>query len=114
MRVRAQKHASQLVVPGKDTPPTYDQTLDMLDAFANWGPQSELLCLPEDTHAVCLTVPDESRLLELHHRLAEDGIPHKLICEPDPPHNGAAMAIGLLPCPRELVRRRLARFSLLR
>jgi len=69
--------------------------------------------LPEDTHAVALTVPDEAALRALSDRLAFEGIEHRLICEPD--LNGQATALGVCPQPREKrLRRLLSRFPLLR
>lgn len=109
---RAEKHVVKLIVPGEETPPTYDQTLDTLDAFAHWGPQSELLKLPENTHAVALTACNEEELLKLSDRLSREAIPHKIIREPD--LNNEATAIGVHPAPREKLRRLFAKLPLLR
>jgi len=71
--------------------------------------------LPEGTHAIVLAVPDIRRLLETRRALEDAGIPHKLICEPDPPHNGAPTAIGITPTrDRRAIRRVLGRLPLLR
>ena len=70
--------------------------------------------LPNGTRAVVLAARDEAHLHELHHTLLGAGIPHKLICEPDPPWNGQAMAIGITPCPRDAVRKLLSSLPLLR
>lgn len=56
--------------------------------------------LPEDTRAVALSVPDEATLLALEARLHAAGISFRAIREPDPPWNGALMAIGLVPVQR--------------
>jgi hypothetical protein len=52
---------------------------------------------------------------ELSQQLAADGVPHWLVREPDPPWNGAAMAIGIVPAVRTpTLRRALGRLPLLR
>lgn len=70
--------------------------------------------LPDDTHAVVLAVDGEAELLSLSGRLERAGVPHKLIREPDSPFNGAATALGIVPCPRRPLRRFLSRYPLLR
>lgn len=66
------------------------------------------------THAVVLGVPDERSLLRVAEKLDRRGIPHKLICEPDFPWLGQAMAIGLAPVgDRRRVSRVLGRLNLL-
>lgn len=70
--------------------------------------------LPPETNAVVLAVPGEPELLALSARLAQLGVPHHLVREPDPPYHGAATAIGLPPQPREPVRRLLSSLPLLR
>lgn len=49
------------------------------------------------TIAVILQTADETALLELYARLSADGLEPHLIREPDPPFNGAAMALALRP-----------------
>ncbi|NJK32610.1 MAG: hypothetical protein HC927_09480 [Deltaproteobacteria bacterium] len=53
--------------------------------------------LPEHTIAVALAADDEAHLLALERELRRLGIAHRAIREPDPPWNGALMAIGLEP-----------------
>lgn len=53
--------------------------------------------LDSGTFAVVLAVQNESELLKVCDRLRQAVIPHKLIREPDSPHNNAATAIGLWP-----------------
>ena len=60
--------------------------------------------LPPDTHAVALHARDIHELHRTHQDLVRAGIPSVLICEPDAPHNGDAVAIGVKPCGRDLVR----------
>jgi hypothetical protein len=68
--------------------------------------------LPENTHAIALEAPGEQALLDLALMLDVEGVPYKLIREPDLADR--ATALGLQPQPREKLRRLLARFPLLR
>lgn len=71
--------------------------------------------LPENTHAVALYAKDEEELLALAKRLEDAKIAHRLIREPDAPYNGAAMAIGLVPCARTTpVKKILGRYPLVK
>lgn len=70
---------------------------------------------PEGTYAIVLAVPDIRGLLDVRHALEAAGIPHKLICEPDSPWNGAPTAIGVQPTrDRRAVRKVLGRLPLLK
>jgi len=70
---------------------------------------------PEGTYAVVLAVPDIKGLLKIRQDLMDAGIPHKLICEPDSPYNGAPTAIGLTPSrDRRKIRKVLGRLPLLK
>lgn len=67
--------------------------------------------------ALCLrllTVADEWALARIAMRLTHSFIRHVKIAEPDAPYNGAAMAIGIAPMPKENVRRLLSELPLLR
>lgn len=46
---------------------------------------------------MALSARDERELLSVAERLCADGVRHVLIREPDPPHFGAATAIGIVP-----------------
>jgi hypothetical protein len=70
--------------------------------------------LPSGTYAVVLAVPDESALKAVAARLKLAAVGHVLVVEPDAPFNGALMAIGLVPGPREVIRRLLSSLPLLR
>lgn len=70
--------------------------------------------LAEGTNAVVLTTPDEASLYTLACRLEHQGVRFVRIVEPDPPHCGALMAVGLWPVPREEVKRHLSSLPLLR
>lgn len=70
--------------------------------------------LAEGTNAVVLTTPDEASLYALACRLERLGVRFVRVVEPDEPHNGALMALGLTPVPREEVRRHLSSLPLLR
>jgi len=70
---------------------------------------------PDGTYAIVLAVPDIRGLLDVRDALVVAGIPHKLICEPDAPFNGAPMAVGLAPSrDRRAIRRVLGRLPLLK
>lgn len=53
--------------------------------------------LPASTIAVALSARDEAQLLAIEQQLRRLAIPHRAIREPDPPWNGALMAIGIAP-----------------
>jgi hypothetical protein len=65
------------------------------------------------TYAVALSAPNEESLLQLESKLLWERIPHSAFREPDPPYNGALMAIGINPVEdRRIVRRFLKGFPL--
>ena len=71
--------------------------------------------LPEGTYAIVLAVHGIRELLTVRANLEAAGIPHKLICEPDAPYNGAPTAIGLVPTQdRRKIRKILGRLPLLK
>jgi hypothetical protein len=70
--------------------------------------------LPEGTHAVVLTVPDERALVVLSDRLVAARIPFVPVYEPDAPYCGAMMSIGLVPARKEVLRKHLSSLPLLR
>jgi hypothetical protein len=70
--------------------------------------------LPGDTHAVVLAVPNEEALLAVARKLTLHGIAYVAIREPDPPHCGALMALGLVPRRKEEVYRLLSSLPLLK
>jgi len=70
--------------------------------------------LAEGTYAVVLEVPDESALRAVKARLSLAQVALVAIYEPDAPHHGALMALGLVPVRKEVVRRFLSSLRLLR
>lgn len=68
--------------------------------------------LPEGTYAIALQTQDEAELLALHTVLESASIPHKLIIEEDPPYAGQAMAIGIQPMDRAILKPYLHQFTL--
>lgn len=68
--------------------------------------------LPENTHAIALQAADEAELLRISRTLTEAGVSHRLIREPDPPYLGQAMAIGIPPQQRALLRPFLGKLAL--
>ena len=66
------------------------------------------------THAVVLTVPNESGMVRLADDLRRVGVAFTSVFEPDPPYLGALMAIGLAPRRKEILRRHLSRLPLLK
>lgn len=68
-----------------------------------------------DTHVVALVAEKSHDLVALSLTLREAGIHHALICEPDEPYNGSAVAVGIEPLEdRERVKPLVARFKLFR
>lgn len=67
-----------------------------------------------DTHVGVLVAEKSADLEQLAEKLAEAGIHHVLIREPDPPYNGAATAVGVEPQDRDAVRPFMAQFKALR
>ena len=71
--------------------------------------------LSSGTIAVALGAKDEDELLAVERQLRARGIPHRAIREPDPPWNGALMAIGIEPvADRAAVRPVTGRLPLIR
>lgn len=70
--------------------------------------------VPEGTHAVVLTAADERRLVQLADALRTAGVEFTAIFEPDPPFDGALMALGVAPRRKEELRRHLSALPLLR
>jgi peptidyl-tRNA hydrolase len=71
--------------------------------------------LPPHTFAVALAAKDEAHLESLEQALRRLDIPHRAIREPDPPWNGALMAIGIVPvADRGTVKRVTGSLKLLR
>lgn len=66
------------------------------------------------TFAIALVADSELDLLRLEQKLLGAGVPHSAFREPDPPYNGALMAVGIEPVTdRKRVKRFVGRFSLL-
>lgn len=70
--------------------------------------------LPEGTYAVVLTVPDEAAMMAVAARLLRAKVPFTPIFEPDPPYQGALMAIGVRPARKEALKRHLSSLPLLK
>jgi peptidyl-tRNA hydrolase len=68
----------------------------------------------EGTFAVVLTVPDERALVRLADQLRQSGVAFTAIFEPDEPHLGAMMALGLAPGRKEAIKRHLSALPLLK
>ncbi len=60
------------------------------------------------TYAIALTCADEVSLARQAARLEQAGIAFTRIYEPDPPWNGALMALGIFPRRKEELRRYLS------
>ena len=63
--------------------------------------------------AVALEAPPDE-LCALSRALADAGVPHVFVHEPDEPWRGAPMAIGVVPSSRSTVRRFVAHLPLVR
>ncbi len=70
--------------------------------------------LDDTTYAVALTVKDEASLRSLAATLRAFGLLHHLEIENDPPYSGQAMALGIAPMPRHLLKRFLHKLPLLK
>ena len=70
--------------------------------------------MPEGTYAVVLSVPDEAALARESERLCAAGVPLVEIREPDAPHHGALMALGLRPARKEALRKLVSQLPLLK
>jgi peptidyl-tRNA hydrolase len=68
--------------------------------------------LKAGTFAIVLSVPDEVTLLRLAERLLQAGLARHVVFESDPPYQGQAMAIGLQPARRSLLRPHLSNLPL--
>lgn len=64
--------------------------------------------LAEGTNAIVLAVANEPALAQLAETLERAGVRLRRIIEPDAPHNGALMALGLEPV---IDRREVRRFT---
>ena len=70
--------------------------------------------LAEGTYAIALTTENETELCKLAAVLKLSGIRSELIVESDTPFEGQAMALGIAPTDRKLLKPYLARFPLLK
>jgi hypothetical protein len=70
--------------------------------------------LPSDTYAVVLTARDELHLALVADALEAKGVALVRVREPDPPWNGALMALGLRPARKEALRRLVSALPLLK
>ena len=70
--------------------------------------------LSPGTNAVVLDAGDENGLEAVAVRLQKAGVAFVRIEEPDAPHNGALMALGVVPGRKEALRRHLSSLPLLR
>lgn len=70
--------------------------------------------LPDGTFAIALAAKDEHDLCALAARLKLAGIERHLIIEVDPPYTNQAMAIGIPPMDRRLLKKLLSSYPLLK
>lgn len=70
--------------------------------------------MPANTYAVALHVPNEAALLALAAQLEQAGLSRHLVIESDAPYTGQAMALGIAPCDRKLLKRHLSMYPLVR
>ena len=66
------------------------------------------------TFAVVLSVPNEPELTAVAERLESAGVALVRVTEPDAPHDGALMALGLRPARKEALRRHVSSLPLLK
>jgi hypothetical protein len=89
------EHLHHYVVVREDLPP--ERKLVDVGHACGESVRPECCPLPQDTHLVALSVPDEGALLELYGRAVGAGYDCALIREPDEPWCGAAMAFAIAP-----------------
>lgn len=70
--------------------------------------------LDAGTYAIVKAVPDEKALATVAAELRRKNVEFVSIYEPDPPYNGALMALGLVPKRKEELRRYLRKLPLLK
>lgn len=70
--------------------------------------------LPDGTYAVALACSSEADLRAIADRLAQAGLPRHLIVEDDPPYTGQAMAIGIPPVSKVILKKHLRDLKLLK
>lgn len=68
--------------------------------------------MSDGTYAIALHVADEAELRALAARLTAAGINHHLIIESDAPYTDQAMAIGIKPMNRQLLKPFLSSYAL--
>jgi hypothetical protein len=68
--------------------------------------------IPDGTYAIALHVADELELRRLSIRLSDANIDHTLVVESDSPYEGQAMAIGIKPCQRNILKPYLSQYAL--
>lgn len=68
--------------------------------------------MPDGTYAVALHVRDEAALRGLAAKLSKAGIKHHLVIEDDDPYHGQAMAIGIVPTDRKILKPYLSSYAL--
>lgn len=69
---------------------------------------------PSETYAIVLGARNESKLYKLLRHIIRDRIPHVAVFEPDEPYNGALMAIGLVPAPKQKIMMYINDFHMLK
>ncbi len=70
--------------------------------------------LPSGTYAVALTCPSERALVQVADELRRADVRFVAIFEPDEPHCGALMALGLEPARKGVLRKHLSKLPLLK
>ena len=68
--------------------------------------------LPEGTYAIALHAKGEAELRALSERLKAAKIEHTLVVETDAPYTGQAMAIGIRPMDRKILKPLLSSYAL--
>lgn len=72
------------------------------------------LPVSDQTHVCALEAETSADLETLGKLLTDAGLPHVVIREPDEPYNGAAVAVGVAPMDRYLVKPYMSTFKVLR
>jgi hypothetical protein len=70
--------------------------------------------LDPGTFAVVLSAANERALMGIAERLERERVAFVPVFEPDAPHNGALMALGLRPARKEALKRHVSQLPLLK
>lgn len=74
----------------------------------------EALELPHNTHAVALAVTTQQELQSIMNRLHAEGVPFRPIVEVGGEYDGQLMAVGIIPCTKDKVKKIVSNLPLIK